>query len=167
MKKIVGLLAVTLAVVFAVGFVLHQTTAPTASAKEKSQILLDLVVAVPTSGTVPSPGEPGALETALGVIKGALSEHNFQVDSFFDVYYVPNIGSSGEDGVSFKAGANFDVFFEVEVSRSGTFETEMIAMSLSSTAPDPSNPQGAIDIARTAVEGLKGRVFYGHVTVLK
>ena len=167
MKKIVGLLAVTLAVVFAVGFVLDQSSATTASAKVNNQIQLDLIVAIPTGGTVPTPDEPGPVESTLGVIKAALSDHNFQVDSFFDVYYVSNIGSSGEDGVSIKAGANFDVFFEVEISRSGTFDTEMIALSLSSTVPDPTNPQGAIDIARTAVEGLKGSVHYGHVTVLK
>ena len=55
------------------------------------------------------------------------------------------------------------MFFDVEYSVR-TIPTEMVAMSLVSTAPDATNPQGAIDAVKNA---LKEDVFYGHVTILK
>lgn len=171
-KWLAGLVAVVIAVAVATIIVVIQSSTPGASARTHDQIQLDLIVTVlpaPDDGTGKNPDGPGPLESTLDIIKGALSDQDFQVDSFFDVYYVTNIGSSGEDGVSFRTGGNFDVFFEVDyrISRAGTIETEMVALSLTSTAPDPTNPQGAIDAVKRIVEARKGRVFYGHVTVLK
>ena len=167
LRKIIGLTLIIMVAVLAIGSALYRSDAPTASAKGRNQIQLDLVVSV--EGIIRATDEAGPLTSMLGAIELALSDNNYQIDSFFDVYYVSNIGDSGEDGVSFKAGANFDVFFEVgfNLGRGGTFDTEIIAMSLSSSAPDISNPQGAIDIVRNAVAANKGRVHYGHVTVLK
>jgi len=58
---------------------------------------LDLIIIVLDDGT----GVPGTVETTLGIIKAAWSDHNYQVDSFFGVFYASNIGSMGDDGVSF------------------------------------------------------------------
>ena len=61
------------------------------------------------------------------------------------------------------------MFFEVDIkmNRTSTFDTEMISMSMSATAPDPDNPQGALDAVKRAVEASKGRVYYGHVTLTR
>ena len=53
------------------------------------------------------------------------------------------------------------------MNRTSTFDTEMISMSMSATAPDPDNPQGALDAVKRAVEASKGRVYYGHVTLTR
>ena len=172
MKRKYGYLALIIAMVVATGVVVYQSSAPEAAARVHDGIelvQLDLIVDASAGAIGKNSDGAGPVETTLSVISDALSASGFQVDSFFDVYYVSNIGSSGQDGVSYKAGANFDVFFEIDISISGksTIPTEMVALSLTSTAPDPNNPQGAIDAIKSALEASHSRVYYGHVTVLK
>ena len=87
---------------------------------------------------------------------------------------VTNIGSSGLDGVQ------FDVFFEVEYridsffdididpSRVGTFDTEILSMDLSGSPILGDLDPGAL-IERVIQEAsiVVGTVRHGHVTVLK
>ena len=75
-----------------------------------------------------------------------------------------NIGSSGQDG--FRVDSFFDITYEISASPDG-FDTEMVSLSLRAAPNDPDvNPGAVIDNVRAAV-GKSGRVFYGHVTVLK
>jgi len=97
LKRMFGYLAAIIAVVAATGIVVYQSSAPAASVQVNDQIQLDLINIVLDDGT----GVPGTLEITLGIIKAALSDHNYQIDSFFGVVYASNIGSMGDDGVSF------------------------------------------------------------------
>lgn len=82
MKRMFGYLVAIVAVVAATGIVVYQSSAPVASVQVNDQIQLDLVIIVLDDGT----GVPGTLETTLGIIKAAWSDHNYQVDSFFGVF---------------------------------------------------------------------------------
>lgn len=176
MKKVIGYLAVIMAVVVATGFLVYQSTAPSVVSAEdgRPHAQLDLIITVPDGTDAP-------LKMTLDLVTKGLANGKYQIDSFFDVSYVSNIGSSGEDGVSLsvsnigssgedgvRRGGNFDVFFEVDYKKAKkgtTIETEMVALSLSYN-PGP-DPLGAIDAVKKAVDAGGGRVFYGHVTVLK
>ena len=89
---------------------------------------------------------------------------SFGVDSFFDVFYFSNIGSSGQDGVRYSAG--FDSFFDVEY-RTLKIETEMVALSLTSSYSISFNGVDLIDKAKEAALVAGGDIIYGHVTILK
>ena len=167
LKRKYGYLALIIAIVVAAGVLVYQSSAPDVSARAHDEIelvQLDLVISVPAD-----PGRTDLLESMLEEIGNALSNAGYQVDSFFDIMYLSNIGSSGEDGVSVRTGGNFDVFFEVDYKISGnrTFATEMVAMSLTSTAPDVNNLQSALDVVKSAVEARQGDYFIGHVTLIR
>jgi hypothetical protein len=177
-KKIVGSAALFVALVVALGFVVAQTNVPEASAKDKNQFQMDLLIDMTKLVTIET-GETGRKEEArkvrasisgaVDLVEEALARGDYNVDSFFDVFYVSNIGSSGEDGVSFKSSPTFDVFFEVDykTSRGSGFATEMVSMSLTASPGGASGPQGAIDIVKAALQNAGGDVYVGHVTVLK
>ena len=165
-RRVVGLIAVAMAVVASIGLIVGQSLTSEASAKAKDQFQLDLIVQVPGPGPDGTPGlsTSGTIE----LVELSLAKGRYNVDSFFDISYVSNIGSSGDDGVSFKTTPNFDVFFEVDYKTSrGKIETEMVALSLRVNLNDPPNPQGAIDLVRRALEGAGGDIYYGHVTIIK
>ena len=67
-------------------------------AKGKDRVQIDLIISalnLPADGTKLSKKErPGTLDSTLGIVRDALAKSDFQVDSFFDVMYVANIGSS-------------------------------------------------------------------------
>ena len=162
-----AVLALLAALLAAVLFATYEPDAQAASAP-KGAFQLDLIITVPKDtpvelvvSNIGSSGQDGV-------------RHIYSVDSFFDVFYVSNIGSSGEDGVrasSFNPDSFFDVFFEIDVSDPGTgrvfIETEMVAMSLTGSLSDPSNPGVVLDEVRRSLSVLKGTVHHGHVTVLK
>lgn len=141
------LAALFAAVIFATYGPNAQAATPT-----KGEFQLDLIVSYPAGRPVEQ------------VVSSIRSSGNFDV--FFNITYVSNIGSSGLDGVR-ASSFNVDSFFDItyELTRSD-FETEMVAMTLSGTLSDPSNPSVLIDDVKKAL-GTDGRVFYGHVTVLK
>ena len=143
----------------------HQTP-PEASAKGKGQFQMDLIVA---PGSSPD-GTPGiSTSGTIEMVQLSLAEAGYNVDSFFDVSYVSNIGSSGEDGVSFKSSPTFDVFFEVEYKTGGarTIQTEMIAMSLKGSIGDGSVAWRGLDVVKNAVKKNGGHTYVGHVTLLR
>ena len=163
-----GLLAALLAVVT---FVTYEPKAQ-AEAASKGEFQLELIVSMPAG-------------TEIGNIVSKIESSgkgSYSIDSFFDVTYVSNIGSSGQDGVrasSFIVDSFFDITYEIDfdtLSRS-KFPTEMVAMTLTGTLSDPSKPWVVIDEIRKALEESSDgedregeapdRVFYGHVTVLK
>ena len=77
------------------------------------------------------------------------------------------IGSSGLDGV--RSSFGFDSFFDVTVEadfKGRTIQTEMVALSLSDTINQGSNPGDILDDVRRLL-GDDNKVFYGHVAVLK
>ena len=174
-RRLTGLVAIVIAVVVTVGFVVAQLSAPEASAKGKNQFQLDLVIDMTRLIGVET-GNKGEVRKyrldisgTLDLVEDALARGDYNVDSFFDVFYVSNIGSSGEDGVSFRSNPTFDVFFEVDYKTSGASKitTEMVAMSLTANPNGSSSPQGAVDAVRQALRKAGGDVYIGHVTVLK
>ena len=148
----------------AVAFAVAQPT--TADAARGNQAQIDLIVGLgvdPSTGAGPTPGE---IVSEIGREDTILVEA-FAVDSFFDVFYVLNIGSSGEDGVRV-SDFSVDSFFDITYDTTGAkIETEMVAMSLTGTIPGTSNPGVALDAVRAAVSSAGGTTHYGHVTVLK
>ena len=165
-KKAVGLLVLATAVLVAAVFVFLPTGSLEVSAKTADPIQIDLVVEV---------GPKQNSRSTLKNVQGALESGGFNVDSFFDVYYVSNIGSSGQDGVrrigssgidGFSVDSFFDVFFEIN-NTSRTIPIEMVALSLRSVSPAGGNPEDSLELVERAVEGDGGVVYYGHVTVLK
>ena len=117
---------------------------------------IDLVVDITDSSGVGTGG-------TLGFVRSGLSGAGYQVDSFFDVFYV--IGSSGQDGVlkigsSGLDGIKSDSFFDVEY---GFIETEMIAMSLTSSSPIPVNAGEAIDFLNLELGKSGSSILYFHV----
>ena len=44
----------------------------------------------------------------VDIVERALAGGNYSVDSFFDIYYVSNIGSSGLDGNTANVTTNLD-----------------------------------------------------------
>jgi hypothetical protein len=165
-KRLVGLVAVVMAVVVAIGFMVVPSSTPEAVAKGKNQFQMDLILA-------PGPGPDGTSRIStsgtIELTQLSLAEAGYNVDSFFDVMYVSNIGSSGEDGVSFKSSPTFDVFFEVDykTSRGSGFATEMISMSLKGSIGDGTVTQRGLDVVRKAVEKNGGHTYVGHVTLIR
>ena len=114
-------------------------------------------------------GTDASLQSITDTVSGVRS---FRVDSFFDITYVSNIGSSGEDGVRFIAPPSFDVFFEIDLTvdsaPAGTIPTEMVALSLGVTLADPTNPGASLDAVRDAINATGNTVYYvGHVTLIR
>ena len=134
-----------------------------AAQQVKGEARIDLIIVVDKSeGRVTIPVK--SMVQAISNI-GSSGLDGFSVDSFFDVVYASNIGSSGLDG--FIVDSFFDLTYKIDAPSDTQFDTEIIAMSLSSTLSDPTNPGGALDAIRKAVEIAGGTVAYGHVTVLK
>ena len=134
-----------------------------AAQQVKGEARIDLIIVVDKSqGDVTIPVR--SMVQAISTI-GSSGLDGFSVDSFFDVVYASNIGSSGLDG--FIVDSFFDLTYKIDAPSDTQFDTEIIAMSLSSTLSDPTNPGGALDAIRKAVEIAGGTVAYGHVTVLK
>ena len=185
-KKIIGSAAIFVVLVVSLGFVVAEATVPEASAKGKNQFQRDLVVQ--TDGLLTNKTCDPLVEKCLveieklrrldisgtvDIVERALAGGNYSVDSFFDIYYVSNIGSSGLDGNTANVTTNLDSFFDIEYlidgsgAKKGTIPTEMIAMSLTVNLNDPPNAHAAIDIVRKALEKAGGDVIIGHITVLK
>lgn len=133
-----------------------------AAAGVRGEAQLDLVVSVPiTPGGSPATD----LEEALR------AQGEFRIDSFFDVEYarvasVPNLGSSGLDGVR-ASSFNVDSFFDVSYEIFGDPDFDLLRVSATGVLADPTNPGAATEAVRRAAQKLGGSVFYGHVTVLK
>ena len=167
MNRIVGLVAVVMAVVLAIGLVAAQSSAPAAEAKGKNQFQLDLVIQ-----SAASPDGTRGLDTSgiVKLVETALAKGRFEVDSISDITFVSNIGSSGLDGNTVKASSNVDSFLDIEVEISGTRKgppTEMVSMSLKGQIGDGTTSQRSIDLVREAAKAAGVEVIYGHVTVLK
>lgn len=127
----------------------------------RGEAQLDLIVAVPQGQAISK-----TLETL-----GSLRE--FRVDSFFDIDYVSNLGSSGEDGVrvtnigsSGQDGvrAAVDSFFDIDYRVFGDPDFDLLKVSARGTLADPSNPGAVLDEVSAV---LKRPPHRGHVTVLK
>ena len=161
-KSSIVFLVALFAVVVTAGTIVVQPTA-VAAVPAKGEAQMDFMIEV---GMAPD-GTPMSVQQLVKVISniGSSGEDGFIVDSFFDITYVSNIGSSGIDG--FSVDSFFDVSYKIDNSSDKTFDTEMVALSLRSTLDDPNNPARAIDAVKAAVEKTGGRVYYGHVTVLK
>ena len=142
-RKGVGLVAVVIAVIVAIGLVVAQSSAPGATTKTNDTFQLDLVIQTGGPGT----GYLKPLDTSgtVKLVEAALTKGRYNIDSFFDIEH--EITSSGYSRKS--------------------IPIEMLASSLTATLNDPPNPQRAIDLVRVAVESVGGDVNYGHVTVLK
>ena len=137
-KRSVALLTGLFALVVAVSFALAQPTTTDAAQGTQAQIELIVGLGVAPNGT---PATPASI--------------------------VSNIGSSGQDGVRV-SDFSVDSFFDITYDATGAkIETEMVAMSLTGTIPDTSNPGVALDAVRSAVAKSGGTTHYGHVTVLK
>ena len=94
---------------------------------------------------------------------GVRGGSDFQVDSFFDIYYVSNIassgqdgvrsnltvsniGSSGQDGVSKKSDFQVDSFFDISYGiDGGKIDIELVALQLRATLSDPSDTAGFLE----------------------
>ena len=164
-KRSIALLTGLFALVVAVAFAVAQPT--TTDAAQGSQAQIDLIVRL-GEGPDGRPATPASIVSNIGSSgQDGVRRSAFVVDSFFDVFYVSNIGSSGEDGVRV-SDFSVDSFFDVTYDTTGaTIETEMVAMTLTGSVPDTSNPGVALDAVREAVAKSGGDVYYGHVTVLK
>lgn len=95
----------------------------------------------------------------------------FNVDSFFDITYA-NIGSSGLDGVrasSFNVDSFFDVEYQIDGNRTGSWDTEMVSLSLTGIFGDPDFDVAAAEQVFTAISNAVGgkHKHHGHVTILK
>ena len=163
-KRSIALSTGLFALVVAVAFAVTQPT--TTDAAQGTQAQIDLIVGLPHVGSGGTRPTPVDIVLAIGREDTILVEA-FSVDSFFDVFYVLNIGSSGQDGVRV-SDFSVDSFFDVTYDTTGPkIETEMVAMSLTGTIPGPSNPGVALDAVRAAVTAAGGTTYYGHVTILK
>ena len=124
---------------------------------------------------LPPPSSDGTSMSAEELVELVTIACCFQVDSFFDVSYAANIGSIGLDGntTTFQVDSFFDVFYEISFDNppsggeSRTVQTEILSMDLSGALHDPTNPAGAIDAVTQAVKKAGGRVYTGHVTLIK
>ena len=165
MNRIVGLAAVVMAIVLAVGFVVAQSSAPEATAKANDTFQLDIVIQAGVSSDVTKGLD---VSTAVEIVESALAKGKYNIDSFFDITYASNIGSSGLDGNTVKASFNVDSFFDIEyeIARR-SIPTEMVAMSLKGQIGDGTSSQRSIDLVREAAKAAGAEVTYGHVTVLK
>ena len=165
MNRIVGLAAVVMAIVLAVGFVVAQSSAPEATAKANDTFQLDIVIQAGVSSDVTKGLD---VSTAVEIVERAMAEGKYNIDSFFDITYASNIGSSGEDGVRAKTSFNVDSFFDIEYEISGkTIPTEMVALSLKGSIGDGTVSQRAIDLVKVEAKAAGADVTYGHVAVLK
>ena len=118
LASLVGLIAI----VVAVGLMAFQPNVQAASAP-KGNAQVDLLIELGTDGTVPN--------TMADMIRVVRENGTFQVESFFDISYVSNIGSSGLDGYTFTVDSFFDVEYRVS-----SFDTEMVSLSLSASPLD-------------------------------
>ena len=162
-RTMVGLVMVLAALLAAVTYASFQPSAQAASAGQ-GQFQAELIVQLPPDVT--------SVSAALTLVRGSgedpdTGESDFQVDSFFDVSYVSNIGSSGLDGFapsSFQVDSFFDIYYEIDFS-TRTVQTEMLSMSLTGSMSDPTDPGVVIDAVTSALKG--GHVYYGHVNVIR
>ena len=166
-RNIVLLAAGLVAVVAVAGLVVAQPQSEAA----QTQAQLDLVIEFPVLLPDPDPTRPPPLtlgQRADLVVSNIGSSGqdgvSFGVDSFFDVFYFRNIGSSGQDGVRYSAA--FDSFFDVEY-RTLKIETEMVALSLTGSYSIILNEVDLIDKAKEAALAAGGDIIFGHVTILK
>lgn len=135
---------------------------PGASSAPSGQVELELVVEMPRSPDGTPAGDLAEIIRNLG----SSGLGGFQVDSFFDVSYVSNIGSNGLDG--FQVDSFFDITYEIDFDSSpGAIEVEIVAMQLRGTLADPTDPAAALDAVIQAISVAKGKVYAGHITVLK
>ena len=102
-------MAVFIAVVVAGGFVIAQSSVPAATAKTGDTFQLDLVIQ--SSETRYTRLD---VSNKIKVVESALAKGKYNVDSFFDITYASNIGSSGLDGNTAKVSFNVDSFFDLE-----------------------------------------------------
>ena len=154
---------------------------PSASSAQSGQVRLQFLIELPPTPKCEPDTDPSRCPTPVGDLVrkisnlGSSGEDGFVVDSFFDISYVRNIGSSGLDGntTTFQVDSFFDVFYEIKFDNpkgggDRTIQTEMLSMDLSATPNDPTNPAGAIDAVTRAVrDEVGGHVHKGHVTILK
>lgn len=130
-----------------------------AAAAVRGEAQLDLVFAVPAGSS---------MEEIVTALRG---QKAFNVDSFFDIDVsplasVPNIGSSGLDGVR-ASSFNVDSFFDITYEIFGDPDFDMVAMSVLGTLADPTNPGAVLDAVRDVLGQSRAVEFRGHVTVLK
>ncbi len=161
-RGIVGLVAVLLAALAAVTFVMYEPSAGAAPAP-KGEFRLDLVI------PMPPPGADGT-RTTVGEVVAAIASSGldgdlFTVDSVVDVTLVSDRASSGQDFIrprTWKVSSFIDVSYEFGVKFT---DAEMVALSLVGSLSDPSNPGVVLDAVGRALKGSGPH--YGHVTVLK
>ncbi|MDA0799438.1 MAG: hypothetical protein O2884_12310 [Chloroflexi bacterium] len=132
-RAIVVSIAILLAAAAAAVFAMYQPNVQ-AAPQAKADVQIDLMVIGQS---------PESVIARLGKIDPASS--GFIVDSFFDITYAANIGSSGLDGVTatgFNVDSFFDISYELSVDSTGTsrFDTEMVSLSLSGPLTNPSDP---------------------------
>ena len=108
-------------------------------------------------------GRDGSVADVLDTIQ---AQGDFIVDSFFDIAYLANIGSSGQDGVQ-TSRFSVDSFFDIEYRIVGDPDFDMLSISARGVIADPANPGHAVDTIREILAKSGGTVHYGHVTVLK
>ena len=91
-KRLIGLVAVVMAVIVAVGFMVVPSNAPDASARGKNQFQMYLIVAPgPSSDGTAGISTSGTIE----LIQLSLAKPSYNVDSFSYVSSVSNIGLNG------------------------------------------------------------------------
>ena len=143
-----------IAVVAVAGLVVTQPRSEAAQTQAQIDLVLEFPVPPDPDGTRPPPLTLGERADLVVSNIGSSGEDgvSFQVDSFFDVFYTINIGSSGEDGARY----GFDSFFDVEYKRSRIIETEMVALSLSGSYSIVLNEAQLIDKAKEAAKAAGG-----------
>lgn len=147
-RSLVVSVSLLLAVAAAALFAMYQPNVQ-AAATAQAEVQIDIVVLGQT---------PEKVIATIAKIDPATS--GFVVDSFFDISYAANIGSSGQDGVtatSFTVDSFFDVTYELrsDGDDTGRWDTEMVSLSLRGPLADPSDPMAvanALSAARSAIE---------------
>ena len=85
-RKVVGLVAVVIAAIVAIGLVAAQSSAPGATAKTNDTFQLDLVIQTGGPGTRYL--KPLDTSGTVKLVEAALTEGRYNIDSFFDISYV-------------------------------------------------------------------------------
>ena len=153
----VVLLASLMALVIAAGLMAFRPSVQ-ADSKSKGEAELELIIELGS-------GADGIPTTIEEVVQAVSNVGSFAVDSFFDITYVSDIGSSGLDG--FSVDSFFDITYRIESPSDAKIEIELVALTLRSTLSDPANPGGALDAVKAAVTAAGGKTYYGHVTLIK